>query len=141
MSTKQVKMETKTAVMLGYYGGRRIRPTETFTAPVEEKARWFVGPSDGKQAVEDAPVKSNIKSIDPKDAASWAASATSAEINEAIGVEQGSGSPRKNILKQLQNELANRVGKTGGPDPAAKQLEEKDPLTTGEPLPDDELMS
>lgn len=143
MSTKTEKTETKVALREGWFGNQRQRIGDTFQAPVSLKGKWFRSASDKSELVQDAlGTKTNILAVEPKNAGHWAASATSAEINEAISVEQGASSPRKAVLKQLRDELANRVGRTGGPDPAAKQLEEKDPLTgPGADLPaEDEVL-
>lgn len=129
MTKKSEELEVKVATATGWADGHRIRRGDTFTAPKNFEGRWFK-PADSKdERVQDALREdSNILAVKPAGVKAWAASATSDEINKAISVEQGSGSPRKNVLNMLQDELANRVGRTGGPDPAAKDIHEKDPI-------------
>lgn len=127
--TKKVELETKVATATGFYGSHRLRRGDVFVAPVELEGRWFK-PSDSKdERVQDALREdSNILSVKATQVQAWASSASADEINKAISVEQGSQAPRKKVVALLQDELASRVGRIGGPDPAAKDPNEKDPL-------------
>lgn len=126
--SKKVEMETKVATATGFHGGQRLRRGDTFTAPTTLKGRWFKPANSTDERVEAALHENSvIDTMKATEVKTWAASATSEEINQAISVEQGSKA-RKAVLAILRDELANRVGQTGGPDPAAKDPNEKDPL-------------
>ena len=130
--SKVEQMETKTAKADGYYSSERVKPGERFNAPVSFKGKWFSGPSDKEEAsTEDGEIRQpGVTGMSAKEVKAAAATMTSDEINTAISVETGS-LMRKNVINLLQDELANRVGRVGGPDPAAKDIHEKDPLTPG----------
>jgi hypothetical protein len=120
------KIESKVAIAEGFRDGHRVRRGDTFNAPASEKARWFV-PAKSKTGEEVLSGEAPLLELSAKDIKAKAPTMTSREINDAISAEQG-GKARRNVLAILQDELANRVGQTGGPDPEAKQAEEKPPL-------------
>lgn len=128
--SKKEQVETKVVTGTGFFGGQRKRRGDTFNAPVDFKGKWFTS-SDTEEAKEALSGKPNVVELSATEVKAKAPSMTSAEINDAIAAEQG-GKKRRNVLNILQDELENRVGAVGGPDPAAKNPAEKDPLIPGD---------
>lgn len=130
--SKKTGLTTYVATATGFHGGRRIRRGETFTAESGLKGQWFTDPnsSEGEAALKGQP---NVIELTATEVKAKAPSMTSQEINAAIAAEQG-GKKRRNVLNILQDELENRTGALGGPDPAAKNPNEKDPLTPGDDI-------
>lgn len=126
---KTVSTETKVATAIGFRSGRRYRRGDTFVAPVSDTAKWFA-PQGSDEAKDALSGKASVLEMPASELKAHVKTMTSAAINDAIGAEQG-GTRRRNILNILQSELEDRVGQLGGPDPAAKEPEEKDPLIPG----------
>lgn len=125
------KHETKVVTATGFHNGSRLRAGDTFTAPASFKGKWFTTAGEDKQAVAEALSKTfNVLDLSAKEVQERLPSLTSAEINDAISAETGSGK-RKNVLAMLRDELSNRVGKLDTADPASKSHNEKDPIVAG----------
>lgn len=136
---KTVETETKVAIATGFRDARRLRRGDTFIAPVSEKGKWFVA-QDSKEGKDAISGEAHVLDMTPAEMKAHVASMTSEDINQAISIEQG-GTRRRNVLNILQNELDNRVGMVGGPDPAAKKPQEKDPLPiAGADVPEDDVL-
>lgn len=130
--SKKEQIETKVVTATGFHGGKRMRRGDTFNAPVGFEGKWFTssGSEEAEAALHGQP---NVIELSATEVKAKAPSMTSEEINAAIAAEQGS-KKRRNVLNILQDELENRVGAVGGPDPAAKNPAEKDPLIPGDDI-------
>jgi hypothetical protein len=132
--TKKVEMETKVAIATGVGRmGNIIERGETFTAPKGLKGSWFVSQGDSKAKAEEGADAltdrvGGLLELKPADLIDRLPTLESDLINHLIGAEQA-GKARKSVLAKLADELQNRVGQLGGPDPAAKDPHEKDPIT------------
>lgn len=114
--SKIEQTETKVATATGFRGGHRVRRGDTFVAPVSEEGKWFTSGGSADEITEALSVNPNVLNMTPTEVKAKAPSMTSQEINEAISAETGSGK-RKNVLAILRDELANRVGQIGEPNP------------------------
>lgn len=136
MST-QKELELKVAVFDGFYGGGRKRAGDTFMAPVKEKSKWFRA-ADAADVTDDLGGAPNLLDKPIPDIINALPGLRDDELNGLISAEQA-GKTRKGVLSAISDELANRVGRTGGPEPKAKQPQEKDPKVVGAE-PGDELL-
>lgn len=137
MST-QSEHETKVAVFDGFYDGHRIRAGETFVAPKKAKSRWFRG-ADEADVTADLGGEPALLEKSARDIVTGLAGLTDQDLNGLISAEQA-GKNRKGVLAAIQDEIDNRVGRVGGPEPKAKKPDEKEPKVVGEPATGDELL-
>lgn len=134
----QETLETKVAVYDGFYGGGRIRAGETFVAPKKEKSKWFRA-ADEADVTADLGGEPNLLDKSARDIVVALSGLTDQELNGLISAEQA-GKTRKGVIAAIQDEIDNRVGRVGGPEPKAKKPDEQEPKTPGEPAVGDELL-
>lgn len=120
-----IEQETKLATADGFYGGRRLRKGDTFTAPVEEKGAWFK-PRD--RVEEDAVEADHIPDLldkGPFEIVDELPKLGLAELRALQAAEQA-GKTRKGLLAKIADAIANA---------------EANPPQGGGEAPDGDLMS
>lgn len=120
------------ATRSGFHDGHLKDRGDRFAVPAGLKSKWFIPVGSDKDVEEALSANSRILDGEPKAVIPQLAALDSQTLNNLISEEQ-SGKARKTIIRAAEDILANRVGMIGGPDPAAKDPNEKDPITiTGE---------
>lgn len=107
--SKLEQTEVKIADKVGFHEGHRIYPGETFTAPASFTGKWFRS-ADAREADASPP---SARDLTAREIKAKVGDMTSEEIKAAIAQEQGSQN-RRSVLALLNDELANRVGRTEG---------------------------
>lgn len=106
MSTEA--LEQKVAHRPGFYGNRRIRVGDTFTAPASTTGSWFATAGTPEAA---AAARANEPDLLDRSVAEILAVVPTLErieIERLISAEQA-GKTRKSLLAKLQDELDNRL--------------------------------
>lgn len=117
--------EVLVATSPGFYQGR-VREGETFTAMDKGVRFTWARSAKAGDITADAGGPPELLDKSPQQIIAALGGLTDREINGLISAEQA-GRQRKAILAKMADELANRVGRIGGPAPN-KHPEEKDPV-------------
>ena len=123
--SKTDEIETKVAIVDGFFGARRVRAGETFRAARSEKAKWFKS-ADPEDVTDDLGGEPNLLDNSIPDIVAGLAGLSDKQLDGLLSAEQA-GKTRKGVLAAIEDERANRIGRLGGNDPKAKQPEETDP--------------
>lgn len=114
----------------GFINGGRVRPGETFMAEASRKFSW-AHPANEADVLADAGGPPGVLDMKMVDIPAAIVGLQTKEVQGLLEAEQA-GRARKGVMAALSDELSNRVGRVGGPDPQAKQPEEKAPKTAGD---------
>lgn len=125
--------QTFVALQDGFYTSNKQRRGDTFIVKEKgEKFRW-ARPATAANVTADAGGSPALLDKEPKEILAALSGLTDVQLNGMVGAETA-GKRRKGVIAAIEDELANRVGKIGGPVPA-KQPEEKEPkVPGGDPL-------
>jgi hypothetical protein len=117
--------QTFVALSPGFYTSNKQRAGDTFVVQTKgEKFKW-ARPAKPADVTADLGGEPALLDKSPKEIVQGLSGLTDVQLNGMIAAEQA-GKMRKGVLAAISDELANRVGKVGGPAPA-KQPEEKEP--------------
>lgn len=115
--------QTFVAIANGFYTSNKQRPGDTFVVREKgEKFRW-ARPANPGDVTADVGGEPALLDKEAKDILPALSGLTDVQLNGMVAAET-SGRRRKGVIAAIEDELANRVGKVGGP-PPAKQPEEK----------------
>lgn len=126
--------QTFVAFAPGFYTSNKQRPGDTFIVREKgEKFKW-ARPATPANVTADAGGEPALLDKEAREILPALSGLTDVQLNGMVGAETA-GRRRKAVISAIEDELANRVGKIGGPAPA-KQPEEKEPTVPpgGDPL-------
>jgi hypothetical protein len=119
------------ALSPGFYTSNKQRAGDTFVVQTKgEKFKW-ARPAKPADVTADLGGEPALLDKSPKEIVQGLSGLTDVQLNGMIAAEQA-GKMRKGVLAAISDELANRVGRVGGPEIKAKKPQEKEPKVPGD---------